>query len=359
MAITLVSETNWQSASTATSSPGIDTTGATCLVVMTAANAASSFAITDNKGNSYTKQLLQASGPLEVQIWMTTGAVTVGTGHTFTNTVTSGGFFTGIASAWSDVTTTSAYDQHNQATSSATTIAAGSITPSQNDEVVIFCVAEGDANFVSVDSGFTKVDFTPFVGGVAYGGFMGYLVQTSATAENPTYTGDVNSSKAAGLFSLISASSSPNVDLTATNAAGSAAALSVTADKNTSLTATNASGAASALSLHIDSNITLSIVSGAGSAATVLATPGVILVSAIASGSALPFTQNKSFTLGAVSANGSAAGLFVSARIVSESTVGAMSDKLAIDAIASNLPVASNGTMTSEPVAAIGSLLAA
>jgi hypothetical protein len=113
---------------------------------------------------------------------------TVGTGHTFTN---SGAFnYSSIcAAAFSGVKTTSPFDQQNGAGASSTTLATGSVTPSENNELVVTHLSFSGAGLpTSINGGFTETNDVEFGSGNNYGSTMAYLVQTTATAANPTWT---------------------------------------------------------------------------------------------------------------------------------------------------------------------------
>lgn len=116
---------------------------------------------------------------------------TVGTGHTFT----SGAFGSLCVSAFSGAALSSVFDQQTAGGSAAggagTTVQPGSVTPTQDDELIISGVGGNQyANPPTVDSGFTIPANQPTVDGVNFGSTIGYLIQTSASAVNPTWTVD-------------------------------------------------------------------------------------------------------------------------------------------------------------------------
>lgn len=93
-------------------------------------------------------------------------------------------------SAWSH-TGTPAYDgQQNGATSaSATTLATGSVTPTQDYTLIIAgCGAASDATFTGIDSSFTLQENNAAVSGTAIGGAHAYKFVSPAAANNPTWT---------------------------------------------------------------------------------------------------------------------------------------------------------------------------
>ncbi len=73
---------------------------------------------------------------------------------------------------------------------SAAVQASPSITPTEDNEVVIAVCSHNDTNF-SIDSGYTESDKIAISPGAAIGSLMAYLVQTSAAATQPTCTASV------------------------------------------------------------------------------------------------------------------------------------------------------------------------
>lgn len=186
MAITLGNFTSAFGGSGGTSA-AIDTTGATLLV---AALSALSPGISDSKGNTWTP--LSAVSPSQtVQLFYVANPV-VGTGHTFT---CSGSFVSMVVRAYNGVATTTPFDQQNGSAASGTTVSPGSVTPSQDGELLVAaCGILSPSAAPTVDSGFTTpsnyVNNSP---GVNFGVAFSEQVQTTATARNPTFTGDSGS----------------------------------------------------------------------------------------------------------------------------------------------------------------------
>jgi len=113
---------------------------------------------------------------------------TVGSGHTFTCTGT--GIYASFAvAAFSGVSTTSPQDQetgNNGGT--VTSIQPGSITPPENNELIITGVGVGGLETLAIDSSFTITDDIPYALGMNYGSGLAYKIQTTAGAENPTWS---------------------------------------------------------------------------------------------------------------------------------------------------------------------------
>lgn len=200
----------------------IDSTGGDLICVSCAAGGnAGGATITDSKGNTYS---LVASGDSEIHYCQ---APTVGTGHTFTM---SGGseFAPGMSVAVYSGSAATPLDQH--ATPSGST-QPGSITPTQDGELIVTGLDGHDGSGFTIDSGFTVATQTPFTGGQWWGSAQAYLVQGTAAAVNPTWSYGISSSiasfKPAGGGSITgtmapqesgsdSASITGNVDVTGT-----------------------------------------------------------------------------------------------------------------------------------------------
>jgi hypothetical protein len=65
----------------------------------------------------------------------------------------------------------------------------GSVTPSENNEVLIAGTGiEGTGRTATINSSFTITDGIAGDGATRMGGYAAYLIQTTATAVNPTWT---------------------------------------------------------------------------------------------------------------------------------------------------------------------------
>jgi hypothetical protein len=172
---------------------GIDTTGANLLLIYIADRSASSAGVpSDSKGNSYTGLTARTNTTNARGRWFyATGSPTVGSGHTATDT---GDFGTITFMAFSGAHATAPFDVENGAAadSSGASINAGSITPNQNDSLVVIGLTEGNTpggGGPSIDGGFSTPVYTTFAAGSsARGAAISYLIQTSAAAANPTWT---------------------------------------------------------------------------------------------------------------------------------------------------------------------------
>lgn len=170
----------------------VDTTGADLIVAAIHHATGATIAFGDNKSNTYTGLTARVGSVSGVQLYYKLSP-TVGTGHNFT--VTGSNIYAVISvAAFSGIT---GFDKEAGTTaSSSTTCSPGSVTPAANNAVLFTAVTGDVANFspCSVGSSFTKTSDIALTGN-NMGGAAGYKIQTTAGAENPTWThaGSVNS----------------------------------------------------------------------------------------------------------------------------------------------------------------------
>jgi hypothetical protein len=186
--------------------PSIDTTGATFLVLFTSSSNAAGLTVSDSKGNTWIGLTAQTGSEPDAQIWYAVNP-TVGTGHTFTVSGTT--TYSSIAvQAHAGVVVTQPFDGVQNGTvgfGESSPVAAGSVTPSGDGYLVIAGFAHNAfSTTVSIDSSFTKAgDFAP-QGAVNYGVTLGYLYQGTAAAVNPQFSwtggGTTNNSTAIAVF---------------------------------------------------------------------------------------------------------------------------------------------------------------
>lgn len=172
---------------------GINTTGSDLIVLSINFNGALSITVSDSKTNTWTAGAANANAPSQQFYYCQ--APTVGSGHTFSVSGPAFSLESIQVQAWHGSVATP-LDQHSHAfNAAATSLAPGSITPSENNELVITGVGF-DGNFgtsATVNGGFTITDTDAGGAAVSFGGGMAYLVQTTAAAANPTWTGNVGS----------------------------------------------------------------------------------------------------------------------------------------------------------------------
>lgn len=171
-------------------SGSIDTTGASLLVLAVASGVSIAVTdISDSKSNTWT--LVGATnysffGADFMQMFYAK-APAVGAGHTFTVTHTGSGAALAVA-CFSGVDTTAPADKFNGTGGSGTSLQPGGITPASANELILSGLFYDQAGAPSVGSGLTLLDATGEVAGTNFGCAMGYVVQTTATAINPTWT---------------------------------------------------------------------------------------------------------------------------------------------------------------------------
>jgi hypothetical protein len=191
MAIALVANTGAQSAdSNSVTTAGINTTGATLLVAVVS-YFPGSVSLSDSVGglgNTWVQAVDSGGTPGVSAIWYVKNPTHVGSGHTFTQNV-SGSFPSIDVLAFSGTDTSANVDQINSVGNGAPPQATGSVTPSADNEVVVSGFAINTTGSDSIDSGFTITDQQPSIAGLCVGGAAAYLIQTTATAVNPTWDG--------------------------------------------------------------------------------------------------------------------------------------------------------------------------
>lgn len=173
----------------------IDTTGANLLVVAVASyNGATASTLSDSKGNTWNARTAYSDagtgGIVRIQLFYASSP-TVGTGHTFTGSSPGSGSYPCIAVAAFSGANTTPYASESGDTdgSSGSTDQPGTVTPGSNNNLIITGVAHNNAgSTMSVNESFTISNQTTAVGSQCVGVAMGYQIQTTATARNPTWT---------------------------------------------------------------------------------------------------------------------------------------------------------------------------
>ena len=197
----IVSTSAGGTASSTVTSSAVDTTGANLIVVAVSVFGTNSVTVSDSKSNTpYTALTArtQATQSLRMYYFL---APSVGSGHTFTASGTSI-FPTISVSAFSGVATSSALDQESGTTSASggTTFQPGSITPSQDNCLLVTGVCSS-GNTHSINGSFNATS-TNEAAGQHVGGGIAYKIQTTAGAENPTWTWVTSTGRAAGMASF-------------------------------------------------------------------------------------------------------------------------------------------------------------
>lgn len=186
MAFSLVANTGAATGGSTTTS-AINTTGANLIIIACSGNGVVA-SPTDSKSNTWTALTSRTSGVIGATRIFYCLNPTVGSGHTFT---CASGFPTVTVTAWSGAATSSVFDVENGATSSsATSLATGSVTPANANSLIIAAIGMSDqmTGTGAINGGFTVANAIYGQPGVTEGGGQAYLIQTSAAAANPTWS---------------------------------------------------------------------------------------------------------------------------------------------------------------------------
>lgn len=170
--------------------PSKDTTGANLIVAFVSAGYATNGTLTDTKSNSYT-QATPVTGPgFNVgSLFYAAGSLTVGSGHALTYDVSpGGGLYPALCWAAFSGAASSPLDQENQNSGASTPLVTGSVTPSEDDELLVTGLGWDQNATSSINSSFTKTTDAPYNAGTGLAASMAYLIQTSASAVNPAWS---------------------------------------------------------------------------------------------------------------------------------------------------------------------------
>lgn len=193
MTFALLGNTGISGGSGGGSSGSVDTTGADLIIIhVSQYTVPATITPSDSKGNTWTGLTVQAGGTEnKSRLWYCINP-TVGTGHTFT--ATGSNTFSCAQVAWFSGAAAAGFDQQNGAVAvgTATTLQTGSVTPSQNDELVVTGLSADRGNTLSINASFTITNQYPYSAGSREAGALAYLIQTTAGAVNPTWTTDVS-----------------------------------------------------------------------------------------------------------------------------------------------------------------------
>lgn len=167
-------------------SSGIDTTGANFLVIGLSQNPAV-VTVSDSNGNTYTAlSVIENSSSNRATLYVCTTPISVGAGHTFT--VSGGGSYPAIGvAAFSVVPAVNLQGESSNFYNDGTSpVASGSLTPSMPFSLVLTAIGcFGPAG--TFNSGMTAL-VNAGVGGLAYGGGLGYLIKSDTVPVNIAYT---------------------------------------------------------------------------------------------------------------------------------------------------------------------------
>lgn len=167
----------------------IDTTGADLLIFPVGSwdvNTAGDETPSDSKSNTWSGRTLYEAGQSAARIFDSVPS-SVGASHTFTYSDTTS-YPVLSPSAWSGAAAVP-FDQQNGATGTSTSPSPGSVTPTEDNELIITTITfNGASGGITPPTGFTMPDSQEFSSGVNMGFAVAYKVQTTAGSETPTWT---------------------------------------------------------------------------------------------------------------------------------------------------------------------------
>jgi len=165
---------------------GVDTSGANLIVLLVSSyHAGGAVTVSDSKSNTWTA-LTQRNSTTDIRARLYyCASPTVGASHTFT--ASGSGIYPSLGAIAFSGAAASPFDlESGGAAESGTTSQPGSITPGENNCVLVSGVGNGGTG-MSINSGFTasSVDFSF---GAHNGGGIAYKIQTTATTEDADWT---------------------------------------------------------------------------------------------------------------------------------------------------------------------------
>ena len=191
--------------------PAVDFTGVTQIIICTDHAFGSGTAPTDStSANTYTHigTTATAGSFVHVEVWASQINPTVTSSMTFTDNDT----YDSIAvMGFSGMTVSSNFDQGASGTSATSPVNSGSITPTQNNEVLISCLGvDGTAAplATSVDSSYTKI-WTSVASNSEILLAASYKIQTTAATTSPNWTYANTAASAARVLSFKSGGAGP------------------------------------------------------------------------------------------------------------------------------------------------------
>jgi hypothetical protein len=197
------------------STSSINTTGADLIVVEVSHYNAATPSFSDSKSNSWQQIGAFTQGAVTTSLYFSLGP-TVGGAHTFS--ATAGGCYPAInVLAFSGSPGSGSYDQVSHATAaSATSLAAGSITPSVSNSLIIATLGTDGGSSQTISVG-TVQENAPWVNNVNEGSSTAYDEQSTAAAINPdwSWTGAANAAAIVVSFEPGSSGTSVTADVLA------------------------------------------------------------------------------------------------------------------------------------------------
>ncbi len=171
--------------------------------------------VSDNKSNSWNALTYRGSGTAGIQFYWSV-PTTVGSGHTFQVTTSGNSSYPSICvAAFSGGKQTAPNDQQNGADGAGNpTVSSGSITPSEDNCLIVSAVSASSGSTPAVDSGMTVIETEDgFIGSA-----LAYKIQTTAAAINAGWSGgSFYWGAAIASFKAAAASAGPTLAVVANN----------------------------------------------------------------------------------------------------------------------------------------------
>ena len=165
-AISLVAHTSAASTTGGSvTTSAINTTGANLIVISTTLQNGPA-SIRDSNNNTWTA-LNRYGTAVGIQLFYCLNPM-VGSSHTFTNGA-SNEYQSIAVGAFSGVATSSAFDAQNGVANRSSPIQTGSISPSQNGDLLVTAIGNGSSRADSVDSSFTLIEQQFWANGIHWG----------------------------------------------------------------------------------------------------------------------------------------------------------------------------------------------
>lgn len=187
MAYSLVTHVEAGGSANGVTTGTVDTTGATLIVISTSrySPAGESTTVSDSKGNTWTALTLSQANGVANRLYYCANP-TVGSGHTFSTSDT--GSYPSIAVLAFTGNTATPFDQENGGLAVATSLTIPSVTPTEDNELIVAGISHENntAGSVTINGGFTAYTVA-YSSGNSEGGGIAYLIQTTATAASPTW----------------------------------------------------------------------------------------------------------------------------------------------------------------------------
>lgn len=216
MAIALVAQATSTGAQTGGTTGAVDTTGATLLVAVVTRYSGGVPTVSDSNSNTWTALTDRTGGEAAARIYYAVNP-TVGSAHTFTIGGGGSDYYAKITvGAFSGAATSTPFDQQNGAGSGSgsTSLASGSVTPGEDNELIISVISTGtgSSGTYSVDNSMTKFSGEePYEINVNEGHAGAYKIQTTATAIDATWSWTGSAVRAAAIATFKAAAAGGGV----------------------------------------------------------------------------------------------------------------------------------------------------